>query len=132
MTGITGGGSSEANRGGHGVIANLLGRWQRAFDDHRTADLVSLFTEDALFQGIGQGLLVGPTEIFAYYDDVTEGTKALVEVLRTSPLGHGVVGGFADVTFAAPTGGTFPVRLSVVAHRFEGTWRICQYQAAAR
>lgn len=134
MTGITGTGRPEASteRTANGVIAELLGRWQRAFDNHRTADLVSLFTEDALFQGISPRLLAGPTEIFGYYDNVTEGTRAIVEVLRANPLCDGIVSGFADVTFTAHTGETFPIRLSVVAQRFEGTWLIRQYHAAAR
>ncbi|MFF4777123.1 nuclear transport factor 2 family protein [Microtetraspora fusca] len=134
MTGITGTGRPEASAKGtaYSVIAELLGRWQRAFDNHRTADLVSLFTKDALFQGISPRLLAGPTEIFGYYDNVTEGATAIVEVLRANLLCDGIVGGFADVTFTARTGETFPIRLSAVAQRLEGTWRICQYHAAAR
>jgi hypothetical protein len=134
LTGITGTGRPEASTEGtaYGVIAELLGRWQRAFDNHRTADLVSLFTEDALFQGISPRLLAGPAEIFGYYDNVAEGTTAIVEVLRANPLCDGIVDGFADVTFTARTGETFPIRLSVVAQRFEDTWRICHYHAAAR
>ncbi|GAA4967785.1 hypothetical protein HD597_003732 [Nonomuraea thailandensis] len=134
MTGITGTGRPEACTEGaaYGVIAELLGRWQRAFDDHRTGDLVSLFTEDALFQGISPRLLAGPAEIFGYYDNVAEGATAIVEVLRANPLCDAIVCGFADVTFTARTGETFPIRLSVVAQRFEDTWRICHYHAAAR
>ncbi|SNR28582.1 YybH family protein [Actinomadura mexicana] len=135
MTGITGAGLPDAGTedAAYGVIAELLGRWQRAFDDHRTADLVSLFTEDALFQGISPRLLVGPAGIFGYYDDVAEGARAAsVEVLRANPLCDGIVGGFADVTFTSRTGENTPIRLSVVAQRCEGTWRIRQYHAAAR
>ncbi|WP_433356978.1 YybH family protein [Microtetraspora malaysiensis] len=134
MTGITGTGRPDASTEGtaYGVIAELLDRWRRAFDNRRPAGLVSLFTEDALFQGISPRLLVGPAEIFGYYDDVAEGTRATVEVLRANPPSDGIVGGFADVTFTARTGETFPIRLSVVAQRFEGTWLIRQYHAAAR
>ncbi|MFI6922170.1 nuclear transport factor 2 family protein [Nonomuraea spiralis] len=127
---VIGAGHPEADA--YGVIAELLGRWQSAFDDHRTADLVSLFTEDALFQGISPRLRAGPAEIFGYYDNVAEGARAIVEVLRANPLCDGVVSGFADVTFTARTGDIFPIRLSVVARRFEHTWRICHYHAAAR
>lgn len=134
MTGTTGTGRPDTSPEGtaYGVVAELLGRWQRAFDDRRTAELVSLFTEDALFQGISPRLLVGPAEIFGYYDNVAEGARAVVRVLRANPLGDAIVGGFADVTFTARTGEPFPVRLSVVAQRFEDTWRIRQYHAAAR
>jgi hypothetical protein len=130
LTGITGTGRPDASTEGtaYGVIAELLDRWRRAFDNRRAAGLVSLFTEDALFQGISPRLLADPAEIFGYYDDVAEGTRATVEVLRANPLSDG----FADVTFTARTGETFPIRLSVVAQRFEGTWLIRQYHAAAR
>ncbi|MEO3830149.1 nuclear transport factor 2 family protein [Actinomadura sp. B10D3] len=134
MTGITGTGRTEAStkRAADGVIAELLGRWQKAFGNRWTADLASLFTEDALFQGISPRLLVGPAEIFGYYDNVAEGSTARVQILGATWLGDRIVGGFADVTFTARTGETFPIRLSVVAQHFEDTWRICQYHAAAR
>lgn len=116
----------------YGVVTELLGSWQKAFDDHRMADLVTLFTEDALFQGISPQLHVGPAEILGYYDKVAEGATAVVEVLRANRLGEGIVYGFADVTFTALTGETFPIRLSIVAQRVENTWLIRQYHAAAR
>lgn len=49
-----------------------------------------------------------------------------------NPLCDGIVGGFADVIFTARTGVTFPIRLSVIAQRFEDTWRTCHHHAAAR
>ncbi|MBE1537981.1 nuclear transport factor 2 family protein [Actinomadura algeriensis] len=135
MTGTEAAGRPDAKTQGtaYGVIAGVLGRWRSAFDDRRTADLVSLFTEDALFQGIGPRLLAGPAEIFGYYDNVAEGTRAVVEVLQANSPCDGIAGGFADVTFTARTGETFPIRLSVVAQRLDGdTWRIRQYHAAER
>ncbi|MFI6887297.1 nuclear transport factor 2 family protein [Streptosporangium canum] len=110
-------------------VVGLLGLWRRAFDEHRAADLASLFTEDALFQGIGPRLLVGPAEISGYYGDVAAGTTADVKVLRGNPLCEGMVGGFAEVTFTARTGETYPILLSVVAQRVAGTWLISQYHA---
>lgn len=127
-----GGQSPEAGtqRWARGVVGELLGAWQRAFDERRTKDIVSLFTEDALFQGIGRELSVGPAAISAYYDNVDDGTTAAVDVLHGIRLGEGLVGGFADVTFTASTGESQPVRLSIVAQYVEGTWRIRQYYAA--
>ena len=113
------------------VLGELLTRWQSAFDNHHMPKLVSLFAEDAMFQGIGQRLVVGPAEIIEYYDRVTEGTRASVQILRADQLGEGIVGGFADMTFTAPAGETTRVRLSVVAHRFHDTWLIRQYHATA-
>ncbi|GLW11289.1 hypothetical protein Misp01_64170 [Microtetraspora sp. NBRC 13810] len=126
MSGVTRAGSA------HDVVAELLDRWRRAFEEHRAADLAALFTEDALFQGIGPRLRVGPAEVFGYYDAVPEGTRVTVEILRAHRLHEGIVGGFADVTFTAPTGETTPIRLSVVARRSGGGWLIRQYHAAAR
>ncbi|WP_326822010.1 nuclear transport factor 2 family protein [Streptosporangium sp. NBC_01756] len=117
---------------GADVVAELLGAWRRAFDGHRVADIVSLFSEDALFQGIGPDLRTGPEEIAEYYAVVPEGTRAEVEVLGGIRLGEGTVGGFADVTFTARTGETHPVRLSIVAERARDGWLIRQYHAATR
>lgn len=114
-----------------GVVAELLDTWQRAFDEQRWNDLVSLFAEDALFQGIDPRLLVGPAEITGYYGNVQDGSRATVDVLRASRLGEDMVAGFADVTFTNPTGEPRPVRLSIVAQRVMGAWRIRQYHAAA-
>ncbi|MER5324565.1 nuclear transport factor 2 family protein [Streptosporangium roseum] len=138
MSGVIGaegrGGRGEGTRTedaahAYGVVTELLDVWRRAFDEHRTADLASLFTEDALFQGISPRLLVGPAEISGYYDDVAAGTTADVKVLRGNPLCEGMVGGFAEVTFTARTGATYPIRLSIVAQRAGDTWLIRQYHA---
>jgi NAD(P)-dependent dehydrogenase (short-subunit alcohol dehydrogenase family) len=115
-----------------GVVAELLGAWQRAFNERRWEDIVSLFAEDALFQGISPRLLVGAREISAYYEDVPGGIRASVATLRGSRLGEGTVGGFADVTFTAAAEQPSPIRLSIVARRVEGAWRIRQYHAATR
>ncbi|SDM75380.1 SgcJ/EcaC family oxidoreductase [Nonomuraea jiangxiensis] len=113
-----------------GVIAGLLEVWRRAFDEQRVSDLVSLFREDALFQGISPHLRTGREEISEYYDNVADGMTAKVEVLREVQLSEGIVIGFSDVTFTARTGETRPIRLSIVAEQVEGTWLIRQYHAA--
>jgi hypothetical protein len=95
-------------------------------------DLVSLFSQDALFQGIDPRLRVGPAEIFQYYDEVAEGTTATVHVLHGVQLGQVIVSGFTDVDFTGCTGEVHLIRLSVVAECVEGTWLIRQYHAARR
>ncbi|MGI5207411.1 SDR family NAD(P)-dependent oxidoreductase [Spirillospora sp. CA-108201] len=114
-----------------GVLAGLLDAWQRAFDRHRPAEVASLFSPDALFQGIGPSLRRGTAEIAAYYGDVPEGTTAGVDVLGEVRLSERLVSGFAEVTFTAPTGEVRRVRLSVVAENREDAWLIRQYHAAA-
>ncbi|MFF9914852.1 YybH family protein [Streptomyces sp. NPDC013457] len=116
-----------------GVIAEVLGDWQQAFDDHRPAEIAALFTPDAQFQGISPRLRIGRAEIAGYYEDVADGARATVEVLHGMVLDDGLAAGFADVTFSALSGELFPVRLSVVAQRTAaGTWLIRQYHAAPR
>ncbi|MCP2169094.1 SDR family NAD(P)-dependent oxidoreductase [Goodfellowiella coeruleoviolacea] len=124
--------SGDAHDWAHGVLIGLLGAWQSAFDEQRWHDLAALFTEDALFQGIDPALRVGPTETVGYYAAVTDQPRAAMEVLRANRLAEGLVGGFADVTFTPATGEPRSIRLSVVAQRIEGTWRIRQYHAAPR
>ncbi|RBQ21061.1 hypothetical protein DP939_08395 [Spongiactinospora rosea] len=118
------------HNGAYDAIAGLMERWRSAFNARRTSDLAALFTEDALFQGISPRLLFGRAEISEYYNNVAEGTKAHLEVLRTKPLHDGIAAGFANVTFTAPTGNTVSVRLSIVAQRVGDIWLIRQYHAA--
>ncbi|MUN37392.1 SDR family NAD(P)-dependent oxidoreductase [Actinomadura litoris] len=115
-----------------GILTGLLDDWQRAFDQHRSADLGALFSPDALFQGVSPVLRQGTAEIVGYYSDVPTGTTAKVEVLGETRLGERLVSGFAEVTFTSPTGEHRPVRLSVVAENHDGTWLIRQYHAADR
>ncbi|MFC4111694.1 YybH family protein [Nonomuraea zeae] len=113
-----------------GVLVELMDGWQRAFSGHRLTELVSMFSPDALFQGVDPRLRVGHAEIREYYTGVVPGTTAVAEVLRATRPGPAIVGGFADVTFTAPTGGIRRVRLSVVAGRTPGGgWLIEQYHA---
>lgn len=40
---------------GYGVLADILEEWRTAFDARRVDDVVALFAEDALFQGLSPG-----------------------------------------------------------------------------
>ncbi|MEV4065488.1 nuclear transport factor 2 family protein [Nonomuraea dietziae] len=115
-----------------GVLSELLGRWQRAFDQHHASEIASLFSPDALFQGVSPHLGHGPEDVFAYYDAVTPGATAHAEVLSAAWLGQAIVHGFADVTFTMPGGDIRLVRLSVVAGGGEDGWLIHHYHAATR
>ncbi|WP_160161080.1 SDR family NAD(P)-dependent oxidoreductase [Actinomadura sp. K4S16] len=113
-----------------GVLAELLDAWRRAFDRHRPAELASLFSPDALFQGTTPSLRRGTAEIAGYYGDVPEGTTARVDVLGETRLSERLVSGFAEVTFTAATGEDRRVRLSLVAEHRDDAWLIRQYHAA--
>lgn len=121
--------------GRYGVLAEILGGWREAFDGRRVDDIVALFAEDALFQGLSPRLLAGRAEIRTYYENVPPGTTATVEVLDSRPLAAEALAGFANVTFRTPTpedpaGTPLAVRLSVVAQHLDGTWRIRQYHVS--
>ncbi|MCB5179554.1 YybH family protein [Streptomyces antimicrobicus] len=113
-----------------GVLADLLGAWRAAFDERRVDDIVALFAEDALFQGLSPALLEGSAQIRTYYENVPAGMRAEVEVLRSRTLGPEAVAGFAAVTFRPRTGDPQPVRLSVVAQHLGTGWRIRAYHVS--
>ncbi|WP_328393877.1 SDR family NAD(P)-dependent oxidoreductase [Nocardia sp. NBC_00416] len=113
-----------------GIVAEVLGAWQQAFNDRGTTDIASLFTEDAHFQGIDPDLRVGPTEISAYYDNVADGTTVTARVERAIRLGEDTVSGFAAAEFTSSTGELRQLRLSLVIQHVEDGWRIRQYHAA--
>ncbi|WP_049557066.1 YybH family protein [Nonomuraea sp. SBT364] len=114
------------------VLAGLLHDWQQAFNAHRPAEIVALFSQDALFQGVAPRLGHGPREIFEYYAKVARGTTAQVKVLSGGRLSQEIVHGFAEVAFTAPSGDVNLICLSVVAERAAGRWLIHQYHVAAR
>ncbi|MEU4953282.1 SgcJ/EcaC family oxidoreductase [Streptomyces lavendulae] len=118
-----------------GVLAEVLETWRAAFDERRVDDLVDLFSDDALFQGLSPRLLAGRDEIRTYYANVPPGTTATVEVLHSRPLAAEALAGFADVTFRTvtpqdPAGTPLPVRLSVIAQHLDDSWRIRQYHVS--
>ncbi len=115
---------------GSGVLAGLLENWRASFDEHRVKDIVALFAEDALFQGLSPRLLAGRAEITTYYENVPPGMTATVELLHSRTLGAESVTGFATVTFTDASGVRLPVRLSVVAQHVDDTWRIRQYHVS--
>ncbi|MEU5421094.1 nuclear transport factor 2 family protein [Streptomyces sp. NPDC020799] len=115
---------------GSGVLAGLLEKWRVAFDEHRVKDIVGLFAEDALFQGLSPRLLVGRAEITTYYENVPAGMTAAVELLHSRTVDAEAISGFATVTFTDASGGHLPVRLSVVAQHLDDAWRIRQYHVS--
>lgn len=120
---------------GYGVLADILEEWRAAFDGRRVDEVVALFAEDALFQGLSPRLLNGRAEIRTYYENVPPGTTATVEVLHSRPLAAEALAGFATVTFRTPTpqdpaGTPLPVRLSVIAQHTGAGWRIRQYHVS--
>ncbi|MGW1074392.1 nuclear transport factor 2 family protein [Streptomyces sp. NPDC002537] len=113
-----------------GALAGLLENWRTAFDEHRVKDIVDLFAEDALFQGLSPRLLVGRAEITTYYENVPAGMKATVELLHSRTVDAEALSGFATVTFTDAAGVRLPVRLSVVAQHLDDAWRIRQYHVS--
>ncbi|RSS80374.1 SgcJ/EcaC family oxidoreductase [Streptomyces sp. WAC06614] len=114
----------------YGALAEILGAWRTAFDAHRVDDIVALFADDALFQGLSPQLLEGTAQIRTYYEHVPAGMTAEVEVLRSRTVGPEAVAGFAAVTFRPRSGEPLPVRLSVVAQHLDTGWRIRQYHVS--
>ncbi|MFD1929948.1 SgcJ/EcaC family oxidoreductase [Nonomuraea mangrovi] len=113
-----------------GVLTALLHAWQRAFNAYHPTEIVLLFSQDALFQGISPRLRRGREEIFEYYDRIAHGTTAEAKLLSAALLGQAILHGFAEVTFTAPTDDIHRIRLSIVAEQAEEAWLIHQYHAA--
>ncbi|MFJ3138154.1 SgcJ/EcaC family oxidoreductase [Streptomyces sp. NPDC102359] len=108
---------------------DVLDRWKTAFDSHRPDTMAELFTPDALFQGFGPEVVAGRDAVRAYYEAVADDRRADVTVLHTYTIGEQVAGGFADVTFSAPSGWEAKVHMSLVLRRDDG-WRIRQYHVS--
>ncbi|MEV0563927.1 SgcJ/EcaC family oxidoreductase [Dactylosporangium sp. NPDC050588] len=109
------------------VLRDVLDAWKSAVDAHDPDRVATLFTADAIFQGV-HPYGVGPAAVAAYYAPQPIGLTAAYDLRETRHLSDDLILGYAAVEF------TFterpPVRgfLGVLVRRAGDTWRIAHYQ----
>ncbi|MEU6548909.1 SgcJ/EcaC family oxidoreductase [Streptomyces sp. NPDC046915] len=103
--------------------------WKSAVDAHEPQQVASLFTEDAVFQGL-HPYTVGRQGVADYYDSQPLGLTADYEVLQTRQLAEDVLLGYLGVDFSFTDRPTIEVTLSVVLRHVVDQWRIAHYQVS--
>ncbi|MGW7522574.1 YybH family protein [Streptomyces sp. NPDC054783] len=111
------------------VLGGVLDRWKAAVDAHQPDRVASLFTEDAIFQGL-HPYGVGRRKIAEYYDSQPLGMKAAYRILQTRRPADGVVLGYLDVEFSFTDRPPLEVKLSVLVTRAAEGWYVSHYQVS--
>ncbi|MFF3707854.1 SgcJ/EcaC family oxidoreductase [Streptomyces phaeochromogenes] len=111
------------------VLRGVLDRWKTAVDGHEPQKIASLFTEDAIFQGL-HPYSVGRQGIADYYDSQPLGLTAAYRIAETRRLTDDLVLGYLSVDFSFSDRPTLTVSLSVVVKRTEEGWYISHYQVS--
>jgi hypothetical protein len=111
------------------ILREVLDQWKAGVDEHEPKRVASLFTDDAIFQGLHL-YGVGPDAVAEYYDAQPLGLRASYAVLETKRLADDLVLGYVSVDFSFTDRPTLPVYLSVIVRRVGDSGRILHYQVS--
>ncbi|MFI8230319.1 YybH family protein [Streptomyces sp. NPDC085900] len=111
------------------VLRGVLDRWKAAVDEHRPERVASVFTEDAIFQGL-HPYSVGRQGVAEYYDSQPLGMTAAYRFLETRRPADGLVLGYLAVEFSFTDRPALDVKLSVLVTREGDEWYIAHYQVS--
>jgi uncharacterized protein (TIGR02246 family) len=109
------------------ILHDVLDRWKAGVDDHEPDRVASLFTEDAIFQGL-RPYSVGRQGVAGYYAAQPAGLSAAYRVLESRRLSGDIVLGYLSVDFSFPDRPTISVNLLVLLRRSQADWLISHYQ----
>ncbi|MGW7486354.1 SgcJ/EcaC family oxidoreductase [Streptomyces sp. NPDC054786] len=112
-----------------GILRGVLDRWKAAVDAHEPQRVASLFTEDAIFQGL-HPYSVGRQGVADYYASQPRGMTAAYRILETRQLADDLVLGYLSVDFSFTDRPTLSVRLSTLLKRATDGWYISHYQVS--
>jgi hypothetical protein len=94
------------------ALDEVLGRWQKAIAEHHPEEVASLFTEDAVFQGL-HPFSVGRPGVEEYYASQPLGMTVAYKVLKARQKGDVIVG-WIEAEFSFVDRDPLPVSLTVV------------------
>ncbi|MGW7261570.1 YybH family protein [Streptomyces sp. NPDC054834] len=111
------------------ILRGVLAPWKAAVDAHDPQRVASLYTEDAIFQGL-HPYTVGHQGIAEYYDSQPLGMTAEFRILETRRLADDLVLGYLDAEFSFTDRTPVAVKLALVVRRVADGWSIVHYQVS--
>lgn len=111
------------------ILRGVLDPWKAAVDTHEPQRVASLFTEDAIFQGL-HPYSVGRKGIAEYYDSQPLGMTAEFEILESRRYADDLVLGYLDTEFTFTDRPPVDVKLAVLVKRVADGWSIAHYQVS--
>ena len=109
------------------ILRTVLDQWKSGVDAHDPERVASLFTDDAIFQGL-HPYSVGPKGVAEYYESQPIGMTAAYDVWETRRLGDDLVLGYLTVVFAFVDRPSLTAYLSLIVRRTGEVWRASHYQ----
>ena len=114
---------------GEEIVRGALDQWKAAFDAHQPQQVASIFTEDAIFQGL-RPYSVGRQGVADYYASQPLGLAAAYRILETRRPAKDLVLGYLSVAFSFANRPTVNVHLSVLLTHAQDGWYISHYQVS--
>ena len=111
------------------ILRGVLDRWKAGVDGHEPDRVASLFTEDAIFQGL-RPYSVGRQGVADYYAAQPAGLSAAYRILESRRLCEDIVLGYLSVDFSFTDRPTISVNLLVLLKRSQSGWLISHYQVS--
>ena len=111
------------------ILIPVLDQWKSAIDDHDPERVATLFTKDAIFQGL-HPYGVGRDAVAEYYDSQPIGLSPQYQLLETRRLSDDLILGYLAVDFTFTDRPTLTVNLSVLLRRTDDGWLIAHYQVS--
>ena len=111
------------------ALCAVLDSWKAAVDAHEPEAVASVFTEQAIFQGL-HPYVVGRRGVAEYYASQPLGMTAEYTIQETRRLAPDLVLGYLTVDFAFTDRPTLTVYVSVIARHVADTWLIDHYQVS--
>ena len=111
------------------ALRAVLDPWKAAVDAHEPEAVASVFTEQAVFQGL-HPYTVGRPGVAEYYAAQPLGMTAVYTIQEVRRLAPHLVLGYLSVDFSFTDRPTLTVHLSVIARRVVDTWLIDHYQVS--
>jgi hypothetical protein len=111
------------------ILRGVLDEWQAGVDAHDPERVATIFTDDAIFQGL-HPYTVGPPGVADYYAAQPLGMRATYRVLETRRPADELILGYLSVDFAFTDRPTLTVNLSVLIQPTPDGARISHYQVS--
>ena len=111
------------------LLRSVLDAWKAGVDTHEPQQVASVFTDDAIFQGL-HPYTVGPAGVADYYAAQPLGMTADYTILETRRLHDDLVLAYLSVGFSFTDRPTLTVCLCVVIRRQGDVGKIAHYQVS--
>ena len=111
------------------ILRGVLDRWKAGIDTQQPARVASVFTDDAVFQGL-HPYSVGRQGVNDYYASQPAGMTVAYRILESRRPSDDLAFGYIRADFSYPDRPTVNVHVGVLAKRVEDEWSIAYYQAS--